>query len=282
MVGPAQLRKAADHLKEKFKRSERSVCRAIGLARSTCRYASTKAPDDELKSKMRDIAQKYRRYGYRRICVLIRRGGLKVNHKKIYRIYREEGLKVQKRKKNKMVAFVRMASPLPQGPNERWSIDFVSDNFISGRRLKILTVVDNFTKECPLIHVDTNITGLKLVDIFKELGKRRPLPSTIVCDNGPEFISRDFDAWAYNRGIKLDHIRPGKPVENCFIESFNGKFREECLEENIFSGIEYARIMIESWRKHYNRFRPHSSLGNKTPMEFMESFGASTKRYLVQ
>lgn len=282
MVGPAQLRKAAYHLKNKFNRSERSVCRAIGLARSSCRYVSVKAPDDELKAKMRDIAQKYRRYGYRRIYVLIRREGLKVNHKRIYRIYREEGLKVERRKKKKMAAFLRMASPIPSGPNQRWSIDFVSDQFVNGKRLKILTVVDDFTKECPLIHVDTSITGIKLAELFKELGKRRPLPNTIVCDNGPEFISRDFDAWAYHRGITLDHIRPGKPVENCFIESFNGKFREECLEENIFSGIEYAKMIIESWRKHYNRFRPHSSLGNKTPTEFMETLRGTTKTLLVQ
>jgi putative transposase len=282
VVGPAQLRKAADHLKKKFNRSERSVCRAIGLARSSCRYVSIKAPDDDLKAKMRDIAQKYRRYGYRRIYVLIRREGLKVNHKRIYRIYRAEGLKVERRKKKKMASFIRMASPLPTGPNERWSIDFVSDQFVDGRRLKIFTVVDDFSKECPLIHVDTSITGVKLVELFKELGRRRPLPATIVCDNGPEFISRDLDAWAYHRGIKLDHIRPGKPVENCFIESFNGKFREECLEENIFSGIEYAKMIIESWRKHYNRFRPHSSLGNKTPMEFMETLRGTTKSLLVQ
>lgn len=282
MVGPAQLRKAADHLIGKFKKSQRRVCRAIGLARSSCRYTTKKPPDTELRSKIKQIAERYRRYGYRRVHVLVRREGLKVNHKKIYRLYREEGLKIQRRRKKKMAAFLRVASPIPNQPNARWSIDFVSDQFINGSRIKILTVVDDFTKECPIIHVDTSITGGKLVELFQMIGKRRPLPKTIVCDNGPEFISRDFDAWAYRNGIKLDHIRPGKPVENCFIESFNGKFREECLEENVFQGLEYARWMIESWRKHYNRVRPHSSLGNRTPLEFIESFGALTKQELVQ
>lgn len=281
MVGPAQLRKAADHLVTKFKKSQRRVCRALGLARSTCRYSSKKPPEEELRGKIKQIANRYRRYGYRRIGVLVRREGVVVNHKKIYRLYCEEGLKIERRRKKKMASFLRVASPIPQAPSQRWSIDFVSDQFINGSRIKILTVVDDFTKECPLIHVDTSITGAKLVELFETIARRRPLPKTIVCDNGPEFISRDFDAWAYRNGVTLDHIRPGKPVENCFIESFNGKFREECLEENVFQGLEYARLMIESWRKHYNRVRPHSSLGNMTPMQFMESIGALTRRQMV-
>ncbi len=281
MVGPAQLRRIADHLTQKYQRSERSVCRAIGFARSSCRYKSIRPQEVELRQKIRENAAKFKRYGYRRIHVLLEREGIQINHKKLFRLYSQEGLKVEIRKRKKIASQLRVASVLPQGPNQRWSIDFVSDQFDSGKRMKVLTVVDDFSKECPLIHVDTSITGLKLQELFKELGKNRPLPATIVCDNGPEFISRDFDAWAYHRGIKLDHIRTGKPVENCFIESFNGKFRDECLKENVFINLEYARMIIEQWRKHYNQDRPHSSLGNKTPMEYLNNFRGYARRQVV-
>jgi putative transposase len=200
--------------------------------------------------------------------MLREREGFKDNHKRIERIYKEENLQVRKRKKRRQTAAPRVVMATPTKPNKRWSIDFVSDSLYDGRKFRCLTVVDDFSRECPMIVVDASIPGHR---VAQELGGAG-LPEVIVCDNGPEFTGSAMDRWAHARGVKLAFIRPGKPVENAFIESFNGKFRDECLNENWFTSLADAKEKIEAWRRDYNRNRPHSSLGNKSPEEFLKGF----------
>lgn len=203
---------------------------------------------------------------------MLKREGLVTNHKRTERLYREEGLSLKVRKHKKRVAMTRIELPQPTRPNQRWSMDFVQDQLADGRRFRILTLVDSFTRECPALEVDTSIGGKRVARVLDRLAFLRGLPKVITIDNGPEFSSRALDAWAYGNNVKLDFIRPGKPVENAFIESFNGKFRDECLNENWFISLEDARQTIEAWRMDYNRHRPHSSLNDMTPMEYAEKF----------
>lgn len=191
-----------------------------------------------------------------------------VNRKRVYRLYREMGLAVRKRKRKKIVAAARVPSDTPLQANQRWSMDFVQDSLENGRRFRTLNIVDDYTRECLAIEVDFSLPGERVVRVLEELSSGRGLPQTIVIDNGPEFSGKVLDFWAYQKGVKLQFIRPGKPVENAYIESFNGKFRDECLNSNAFLSLRHARMLIARWREDYNKVRPHSSLGNLTPEEF--------------
>jgi putative transposase len=223
-----------------------------------------------LRDKLKALAAQRRRFGSPRLTVLLKREGHMVNHKRVERIYREENLQIKKRKKRRQTAPLRVAIPSPTGPNERWSMDFVSDCLSNGRKFRCLTIVDDFTRESPAIFVDTSLPGQRVTRVLDYLSETRGgLPDIITCDNGPEFAGIALDRWAHERGVKIAFIRPGKPVENAFIESFNGKFRDECLNENWFTSLEDAQEKIEVWRQDYNRNRPHSSLGNLSPWEFM-------------
>jgi len=197
---------------------------------------------------------------------------MKINHKRVYRVYREEGLSLRLRRRKRLRSGMRISLPTPQRPNQRWSMDFVSDFTAQGRRLKILTVVDDFSRYCMAIEVDTSIPGARVVQVLERLGEQHPLPEVIVTDNGPEFTGKALDGWAYKHKVRLDFIRPGKPVENAFIESFNGRFRDECLNEHWFLDLKDAREKIEAWRLDYNAARPHSSLENLTPQEFVAQY----------
>jgi putative transposase len=204
--------------------------------------------------------------------VLIRREGYHVNKKLVYRVYREEKLSLRVRKRKRIAALVRVPLPAPEKPNVRWSMDFVSDQLGStGRRFRCLTIVDDFSRECLAIEVDTSLPGSRVARVLERLAFSRGLPQAIVVDNGPEFTGRSLDAWAFEKGIKLDYIRPGKPVENAYIESFNGKFRDECLNEHWFVTLREAQVRIEAWREDYNCKRPHSSLGDLTPEQFAKT-----------
>lgn len=221
-----------------------------------------------LRVRIRELAYRWRRYGYRRIHVLLRREGRTVNHKRVYRIYREEGLIVRKRKR-KHVAVWRGEKPqAPTHPNARWSMDFVADATAQGHRLRTLNVVDDFTRESLAIEVDTSLPGGRVIRVLDRLAQERGLPEEILTDNGPEFIGRALDEWAYRHGVRQRFIEPGKPIQNAFVESFNGKFRDECLNEHWFLDVADARGIIERWRRCYNEERPHSALGNATPAEF--------------
>lgn len=217
---------------------------------------------------------------------LLRREGYLINHKRTERLYREEGLSLRRKKRKKRISHLRVIMDRPQRVNQHWSMDFVSDSLYNGRRFRVLTVVDNFSRECPVLEVDHSLTGQRVTRVLDRIALTRELPEVITVDNGPEFISKALDLWAFENGVKLRFIQPGKPVQNAYIESFNGKFRNECLNDNVFVGLDNARNIIEAWRQDYNSERPHSSLDNLTPVEFASRFkeqqAENTKLELVQ
>jgi len=249
--------------------SERRACGLVEIARSTMRRAVVEtAPNRALQVRIIDLAQARRRFGYRRIHDLLRREGVQANHKRIYRLYSEAKLSVRKRRRRKLVTVDRQALYLPGRPDEVWSIDFVMDALANGRRIKCLTVVDDFTRECLDIAVDFGISGEYVARILERIGQFRGLPKAIRTDQGPEFTSRALDRWAYSQGVDLKLIAAGKPTQNAHIESFNGKFRDECLNDHYFSNLAHARALVAAWRRDYNEARPHSSLGRIPPAEF--------------
>jgi putative transposase len=253
--------------------SQRRSCAVLGVNRSSCRYVGRR-PDDPIREPLRALAAQRPRFGYRRLTILLRRDGWTANHKRVYRIYRQEGLTVRRKRRKKLAAGARVTLPPPARPNERWSMDFMGDSLASGRTFRILNIVDDASRECLAIEVDTSLSGYRVARVLDRIAATRPLPLRIVADNGPEFTSKVLDAWAYQHRVQLHFIRPGKPVENAFIESFNGKFRDECLNENWFLGLADAREKIETWRLDYNLVRPHSSLNDRTPTEYAAAVGA--------
>jgi putative transposase len=258
------------HIIERFGLSIRRACKLIGLSRTSFHYKPSAKPDEEvIRKRLRELAQTRRRFGCPRIHVMLRREGFVINHKRTERIYRQEGLILRIRRRKKMSSLLRTEVPKPNYPDHIWSMDFMRDNLANGRTIKVLAVVDEWTRKCFRIEVDTSINGVRVARVLTEIAQMEELPEIIVIDNGPEFISNALDAWAYQRGVKLTFIRPGKPVENAYIESFNGRLRDECLNENWFLTLEHARRIIEKWRIDYNTERPHSSLGYRTPEEFI-------------
>jgi len=191
-----------------------------------------------------------------------------INHKRTERIYHEEGLALRRKRRRKGAAGSRVMMPLPQRPNQRWSMDFVADSIVTGRRFRALAIVDDYSRECPAIEVDTSLGGARVVSVLERLAETRGLPRVITTDNGPEFTGRALDEWAYLKGVQLNFIRPGKPIENAYAESFIGRLRDECLNENWFMNLKHARDIIEDWRRDYNEVRPHSSLHGGAPMEY--------------
>ena len=273
MVTPAAYREAVGFLQRELKFSERRACRVLGQGRSSCRYVPRRTTVQALLDDMLALATKRPRFGYRRIHLFLRRQGWRVNHKRVYRIYRTEGLTVRRRRRKRLVAWMRVKLPVPTRANERWSMDFVNDTLATGRKFRVLNVVDDLTREALATEVDTSLGGARVVRVLDRLVALRGLPSVIVCDNGPEFTGRAVDEWAYRMGVKLHFIRPGKPTDNAYVESFNGKFRDECLNEHWFLDLGDARTKIEDWRIDYNEVRPHSSLGNLTPKEYLSTLG---------
>jgi putative transposase len=248
--------------------SERRACRLVGLGRSSCRYQGHGFGNEKLRARLLVLAEERRRFGYRRLTVLLRREGWGVNPKRVYRLYRAEGLAVRRRKRKRIGAVERQPLAVPTGPNQRWSMDFISDALSVGRKFRSLNIVDDFNRECLASEVDTSITGTRVVRVLERLRDERGLPKILVMDNGPEFAGRALDVWAYRQGVTLHFIEPGKPVQNAYIESFNGKMRDECLNEHCFLSLGEARQTIEAWRRDYNEVRPHRALGNRTPKEF--------------
>lgn len=268
MVTPAQRRRAVDHLKSR-RFSERRSCRLVGLGRSVAQYRLRPPDDGPLRAELRALAERYPRYGYPTLHDMLQSAGHVINRKRTYRIYREEGLQVRTKRRRKLVR-PRVPMLVPQSANERWSMDFVSDQLAYGRRLRVLNVVDDHTRESVLQTVDFSIGGQRVIRELDRLAEARGLPGTIVCDNGPEFTCKAMFFWARRRGVKLHFIQPGKPTQNAFIESFNGKFREYCLDLHWFASLEDARTTIDAWRHHYNHVRPHRSLGRKPPAVFAQ------------
>lgn len=247
--------------------SERRACGLIGVARSSCRYQARGNGDAELRTALRELALERPRFGYRRLWVMLRRQGRDVNRKRVYRVYREEGLAVRQRKR-KRVAAIRVPLVLPARPDELWTMDFTQDALASGRKFRTLNLMDGYTREALAIEVDTSLPGARVVRVLQRLQELGRAPERIQVDNGSEFVSRVVDQWAYAQGVALHFIRPGKPTDNGYIESFNGKFRDECLNQFWFVNLLEAQERIEAWRQDYNQERPHSSLGYQTPLEF--------------
>ena len=252
-----------------YQLSERHACRLVGLARSTHRYQSRKTERDAaLRLRLKELAAKRMRFGYRRLTAMLVRSGMPANHKRVYRLYREEGLAMRIRHRRRIRWNGVVTSPVATRPNQRWSIDFVSDCVSGGKVIRLLTVLDDYTRECPSIEVDTSLGGLRVRRVLDRIASERGLPEAIVLDNGPEFRGRALAAWSEERRVRLEFIQPGKPVQNAYTESFNGRLRDECLNANWFTSLSDARRKIETWRNDYNQERPHSSLGYLSPSEF--------------
>lgn len=269
MVTPAIRRQIVGFVMKAHATSERRTCRALGVSRTSYRYRSCKQEPKALIAKLRELATERPRFGYRGLYRLLRRRGHAVNHKRVYRLYKREGLQVRTKRRKRFAASPRVEPPKATARNQCWSMDFVSDHLVSGRRFRILAVVDQFSRCSPGALVDTSIPGGRVASFLDELAALRGgYPAFITVDNGPEFISNALDQWATERGVKLVFSRPGKPVDNAFIESFNGRLRDECLNANWFHSLDEARRVIEEWIQDYNRERPHSRLGGLTPFEY--------------
>lgn len=268
MVTPEQRRTAVHHVMTTAEVSERRACRFTGFARSTQRYASVRPPDTALRARLHELASTRRRWGYRQLTRVLRREGLPINRKRVQRLYQEEGLQVRRRRRKRRAVVPRTPVAVPTRPNERWSMDFVRDTLGDGRAFRCFTLVDDCTRECPAIEVDVSLPGERVVRVLDRVAAVRGYPRAIVCDNGPEFVSAALDEWAHRHQVVLDFIDPGKPVQNAFIESFNGTFRDECLNENWFVSLADAQRTIDAWRIDYECARPHSRLKDLTPREF--------------
>jgi len=253
--------------------SQRRACLLAGVSRTVMHYTPRfSALNDRIRRRLKELAETHRRYGHIRLYVLLRREGLMVNHKRTERLYRAAGLSLRIRRRRKFVAVVRNPLPPAVRPNERWAMDFIQDVLCNGRRFRTLSVVDTYSRECLTVEADTSLPGHRAVRILERLAEVKGLPDSIRVDNGPEFISKALDEWAYHNQVKLDFIRPGKPVENAYIESFHGRFRDECLNEHYFLDLQEAKDVIETWRTQYNGFRPHSALNYQTPEEFLKQY----------
>jgi len=268
MVTPAVKRQAVTHLCASYEVSQRRACRAIGVDRTSVRYRSVRPDDAVLRARLRELAAVRRRFGYRRLQLMLRREGVRMNHKKLRRLYREERLQVRRRGGRKRALGTRAPMAIPQGPNQRWSLDFVSDTLMDARRFRILTVVDDFTRECLALVADSSLSGLRVGRELDAVIARRGKPQTIVSDNGTEFTSVAILRWSQDRGIDWHYTAPGKPTQNAFIESFNGKLRDEMLNETLFRSLGHAREALAIWKNDYNIVRPHSAIGNVPPATY--------------
>jgi len=253
-------------MQQEYAFSQRRACAVLLLAVSSYRYQSTRS-DQPLRRQLVELAREKPRYGYRRLQVLLGRAGVVVNHKRVHRVYREAGLALRRRKRKHCV---RAGAPRLQASaaNQEWALDFVHDAVESGRAIRVLSVIDAYTRECLALEVDTSFASRRVTRVLEQLVEERGRPMAIRCDNGPELTSRHFLAWCVEQGIELMHIRPGKPVENAQVESFHGRLREECLQVSWFGNLFDARRKIAAWREEYNQQRPHSALGYQTPAEF--------------
>lgn len=267
---PGAKRQAVDHLCKAHGVSQRRACATMQVDRSTVRYQSKRPDDSALREEIKLVAKERRRFGYRRIQVMLERKGIFMNHKKLRRIYAEEKLQVRRRGGRKRALGTRKPMVLPDSPNQRWSLDFVNDAFTDGRRFRILTVIDDYTRENLALVADTSLSGLRVSRELDQIIAERGMPTTIVSDNGTEFTSMAILQWVQNNGIDWHYIAPGKPQQNGFIESFNGKLRDECLNETLFTTLAEAKETLKYWKDDYNQERPHSALGNLTPLEFAE------------
>lgn len=275
MVGPAAKRDAVAHLKAMMGLSERRACQIISADRKMIRYQSCRPPEIELRLRLRDLANERRRFGYRRLFILLRREGEPSGVNRIYRLYREEGLSVRKRKARRRAVGTRAPILVEAKVNARWSLDFVHDQFACGRRFRVLNIVDDVTRECLAAIPDTSISGRRVARELTTLVERRGKPGMIVSDNGTELTSNAILAWSKDNKVEWHYIAPGRPMQNGYVESFNGRMRDELLNESLFFGLDHARRAIAEWVDDYNTFRPHSSLGYQIPADYAGTIAAT-------
>ena len=280
MVTPGVRREAVAHLREHHAVSERRACSALGVERSVVRHRSRRGDDASIRRRLRDLAGERRRFGYRRLGLLLAREGVRINHKKLRRLYREERLQVRRRGGRKRALGTRRPMQMPTGRNQRWSLDFVSDTASDGRRFRVLCVVDDFTRECLALVADTSLSGARVARELDAIVAKRGLPASVVSDNGTELTSVAILRWSQERDVAWHYIAPGKPMQNAFVESFNGRLRDECLNETIFTSLRHARAVLAAWARDYNEVRPHSALGGLTPGGFSLSPCSPTSRPL--
>ena len=267
MVDPASKKSVINHLKTGFAVSERRSCQLVGLSRSGFRYQAKVKDEQRPRLRLKELASQYPRYGYLLLHNLLKAEGLVINKKRTYRLYTEENLQVRTKKRKKLTR-PRVVMDTPLKADERWSMDFVSDQLSNGRRFRVLNIVDDFSREMIGQLVSVSISGQQVARFLNELIEQRGKPKNLVCDNGPEFTSKAMFFWSEDSGVKLSLIQPGKPTQNAFVESLNGKFRDGCLNQHWFRSLEEAKKQIEQWRYHYNHERPHSSLNYMTPVAF--------------
>ena len=272
---PAQRRAVVAYVQARFGLSQRRACRLVGAGRSTVRYRSRPREDSVVRRRLRELAAARPRFGYRRLHILLRRDGITVNHKRIERLYREEGLAVRRQVRKSPARILRGRPLAPERANQQWALDFLEDALAAGRTIRLLSVIDIFTREALALEVDTSLPGRRVVHVLDRLASERPLPAQLVLDNGPELISRVVADWALQHAVDLHFIDPGKPIQNAHCESFHGRVRDECLNEQWFSSLGDARYLVEAWRQDYNRQRPHSALNYRTPEEFRRATEAA-------
>jgi putative transposase len=272
MVAPAARREVVTYLREQHQLSERRACRLATIHRSSLRYRPRRVDCADVRARLQALAHRRPRFTQRvpdrRLGVLLRRDGLVVNHKKVYHLCREEGLALRRRRRTRAASQPRVRPPVACQPRQQWSMDVMHDTLANGRRFRTRNVVDAFTRECLAIEVDTSLPGTRVTHVLDQLRAARGLPEVLILDNGPEFTGKVLDRWAYQHGVRLHVLDPGKPIQNAYVESFNGKFRDECLNQHWFINLEDARWTIEAWRHDYNTMRPHSGLGQQPPAVF--------------
>ena len=282
MVTPVARREAVAHLQSAHQMSERRAIRVIGADRASVRYQSTRPDDGPLRARLKALAQERRRFGYRRLHVLLRREGHAINRKRVQRLYREERLMVRRRGGRKRALGTRAPLDRPLAANQCWSLDFVSDQMTDGRRFRILTLEDVCTRECLALVADTSLSGRRVARELDQVIRQRGRPATIVSDNGTELTSNAILGWSDDTGVGWHYIAPGKPQQNGFIESFNGRLRDELLNETLFRSLPHARAVLEAWRRDYNEERPHSKLGWMTPRAYASAIRGETGRHAAQ
>lgn len=268
MVEPAARRQAAQYAQQLYELSQRHAGRLMGIGNSSLRYKSKRADDSDLRARLRAVAVERPRFGYRRLGVMLEREGVSVNHKRLHRLYREEGLVLRRKRRQRSSTATRAPLVASRRAGERYSMDFMSDSLATGRNFRTLNIVDDYTRECLAIEVDLSLPAERVVRALDRLVESGRKPDVIVLDNGPEFSGRLLDTWAVRNKVQLRFIDPGKPIQNAYIESFNARLRDECLNQHWFVSLQEAQKAIEEWREDYNRNRPHSSLDNQTPEEF--------------
>jgi len=278
MVTPAARREAVAHVCSAYAVSERRGCRVLMVDRTSMRYRSRRSSDEAVRQRLRELAGERRRFGYRRLHWLIKREGITMNHKKLRRLYREERLQVRRRGGRKRALGTRAPMAIPQAPNQRWSLDFLSDAFSDGRRFRILAMVDDFSRECLALVADTSIPGLRVARELDIAIAARNKPLMCVSDNGSELTSLAILQWSQASCVEWHYIAPGKPTQNAFVESFNARLRDECLNETVFTSLAHARAVLAAWKHDYNTLRPHSGIDNLPPAQYAKISASGMQR----